>query len=118
DRIREIRRAQALGQGVVSKPPVCLPVSRTLGDRDFKAASGKALLIATPGVRTVQLDESTKFAAMVSGGISAVMQDKDLDVVEELNLLHDAKDPAADARAGCGALVQEAYKRESPEIPT
>lgn len=111
ERLREIRRAQALGLGSIAKDPIALDVSRSLGDRDFKAIAGRALLVPMPDVRVLQLDPSHKFFALVCGGIPSVMAESD--VVYELDLLREAEDPVADVRAACGTLVQEAYQRGS-----
>merc|ERR1712039_725344 len=111
ERVREIARAQAMGQGIIGKRPVALDVSRALGDRQFKAVSGKALLIPTPDVKSITLDETHKFFALVCGGIPAFMRAED--VINELDLLRDASDAAADLRSGCGSLVQEAYNKGS-----
>lgn len=110
DRVREIRRAQAQGLGTIGKEPVALAVSRSLGDRHFKAVTGKELLISTPSVRTVQLDSSAKFVALMCDGILDVMRNEE--VVFELDFAS-GTDPVAGARAACGRLVQEAYKRGS-----
>lgn len=107
ERMRELRRAQASGLGSIGKEPMALNVSRAFGNRDFKAASGKALLVSTPGTRVLHLDRSHKFVALVCSGVPQVMPDAD--VVTELDLLRDVGDIPADVRAGCGALVQEAY---------
>lgn len=109
ERLRELRRAQALGLGNIGKEPVALDVSRALGDREFKAA-GKPLLIATPGVKSLQLDNSHKFVTLLCSGIPSVMTDED--VVSELDLIRE-EDTTSDVRAACGALVQEAYNRGS-----
>lgn len=112
ERVREIRRAQAQGLGTIGKEPVALAVSRSLGDRHFKAVTGKELLVATPGVRTVQLNKSTKFVALMCDGILDVMRNEE--AVYELDFARGKQDDAAaGARAACGALVQEAYKRGS-----
>jgi len=111
ERVRELRRAQAMGLGTVGKEPVALDVSRALGDRDFKAVTGKALLVSTPDVRVRRLRSSHKFLALVCGGIPQAMDDAE--VTRELDLVREMEDPVADIRAGCGALVQEAYGRGS-----
>jgi len=111
ERIREIRRAQAQGLGTIGKEPVALAVSRSLGDRDFKAVTGKALLVATPSFRSLQLSRSDKFVTLMCDGISEVMSPEE--VIDELNRVRDAANPTVDVRAACGALVQEAYKRGS-----
>lgn len=111
EKIREIRRAQAQGLGIIAKEPVALAVSRALGDRHFKAVTGRALLISKPSVRSVRLDESHKFVALMCDGIPDVM--KHDEIVSELDIVRDPKDAAANVRASCGALVQEAYKRGS-----
>merc|ERR1719464_62773 len=110
ERLRELRRAQAQGLGTIGKEPVALDISRALGDREFKAVSGKALLVPTPGVRVAKIDESHKFVALVCGGIPTVMTNAD--IVAELDLIREA-DPVVDVRASCGSLVQEAYNRGS-----
>jgi len=106
ERIREIRRAQAQGLGRIGKEPMALAVSRALGDREFKAVTGKALLIPTPGVRSFQLNRSHRCIALMSDGICDVMSNGE--AIDELQA-HD------DVRAACGALVQEAYKRGSQD---
>jgi len=113
EKMREIRRAQAQGLGTIAKPPVALAVSRALGDRHFKAVTGKALLIATPSVRCVELNPSCRFVALMCDGIPDVMKNEE--AIFELAYLRDAKDASANARAACGALVQEAYKRGSQD---
>ena len=40
ERVRELRRARAQGLGTIAKEPIALAVSRSLGDRDFKAVTG------------------------------------------------------------------------------
>jgi len=119
ERLREIRRAQAQGLGTIGKEPVALAVSRALGDRDFKAVTGKALLVPTPDVRCIRLDKSHLFIALMCDGILDVMSNDD--VIEDLGTtvadktLVDATDPVANVRSACGALVQEAYKRNSQD---
>jgi len=110
ERIREIMRAQAQGLGNILKEPVALDVSRALGNRDFKGPNNKPLLIATPSVAMTKLGVDCKMLALITGGIPVVMYDAD--VIYELDLQREA-DLAADVRAGCGALVQEAYTKES-----
>eukprot|EP00927_Polykrikos_kofoidii_P049546 TRINITY_DN43595_c0_g1_i1.p1 TRINITY_DN43595_c0_g1~~TRINITY_DN43595_c0_g1_i1.p1 ORF type:complete len:825 (-),score=139.30 TRINITY_DN43595_c0_g1_i1:195-2669(-) len=112
ERIREIRRAQAQGLGTIGKEPVALAVSRALGDRDFKAVTGKALLVPTPSVRCIRFERSHKLLALMCDGISDVMKNEE--VIEELAIKREP-DPMVDVRAGCGALVQEAYKRGSQD---
>lgn len=111
ERIREIRRAAAQGLGTIGKEPVALAVSRSLGDRDFKAVTGKALLVATPSVRSIELSPSCKFIVLMCDGISDVMSNEQ--VVFELDFVREPGDPAASVRKACGGLVQEAYKRGS-----
>eukprot|EP00928_Gymnodinium_smaydae_P083027 TRINITY_DN662_c4_g1_i1.p1 TRINITY_DN662_c4_g1~~TRINITY_DN662_c4_g1_i1.p1 ORF type:complete len:793 (+),score=236.15 TRINITY_DN662_c4_g1_i1:93-2471(+) len=113
ERIRELRRAQAQGLGCIGKEPIALAVSRALGDREFKAVTGKALLIPTPSVRCVRLEPSHLFLSLMCDGIFDVMKPED--VVEELGEIRELADPAADVRSACGALVQEAYKRGSAD---
>lgn len=112
EKVREIRRAQAQGLGTIGKEPVALAVSRAMGDREFKAVTGKALLIATPDVRCVRMDKSVKFLALMCDGIPDVMRNED--AVDQLVIRRDPH-PETDIRAGCGALVQEAYKRGSED---
>jgi len=111
ERIREIRRAQALGLGTIGKEPVALDVSRALGDREFKAVTGKALLIPTPGIQCWQLGVEDEFLVLSCGGVPEVMGDNDIMV--QLELLCDKSRQDADVRAGCGTLVQQAYARGS-----
>jgi len=111
ERLRELRRAQALGLGTIGKEPVALDVSRAFGDREFKATTGKPLLIPTPGIGSLRLDSSHKFVALLCSGVPNVMSDED--IVYELDLIREDADVLADVRAGCGALVQEAYTRGS-----
>jgi serine/threonine protein phosphatase PrpC len=106
ERVREMRREQALGLGTKGKEPVAMPVSRALGDREFKAVTGRALLVPTPGVTSLALTRSDSCIALMCDGITNVMT-KD-DVFDELLA-------EVDVRAACGALVQEAYKRESQD---
>ncbi|CAE8620885.1 unnamed protein product [Polarella glacialis] len=113
ERVRELKRARANGLGTIGKEPVALAVSRALGDRHFKAVTGKQLLVATPSVRCLRLNSSFRFIALMCDGITDVMRDEQ--VVKELDLVRDAKDAAANLRAACGALVQEAYKRKSQD---
>merc|ERR1712232_30881 len=40
EKMREMRRSQALGLGSTGKEPVALAVTRALGDREFKAITG------------------------------------------------------------------------------
>lgn len=112
EKVRELRRAQAQGLGTIGKEPVALAVSRAMGDRDFKAVTGKALLIATPDVRCVRMDKSVKFLALMCDGIPDVMRNED--AIDQLVIRRDPN-PETDIRAGCGALVQEAYKRGSED---
>eukprot|EP00929_Paragymnodinium_shiwhaense_P109076 TRINITY_DN75443_c0_g1_i1.p1 TRINITY_DN75443_c0_g1~~TRINITY_DN75443_c0_g1_i1.p1 ORF type:complete len:748 (-),score=253.91 TRINITY_DN75443_c0_g1_i1:80-2323(-) len=112
ERIRELRRAQAQGMGMIGKEPVALAVSRALGDRDFKAVTGKALLVPTPDVRCIKLERSHKFLALMCDGIPDVLRNEE--VVEELAITREP-DATADVRAACGALVQEAYKKGSQD---
>jgi len=114
EKMREIRRGQALGLGMVSKEPVALAVSRALGDRDFKAVTGKALLIATPGVTCIKIDRTHKFLALVCDGVTDVMSA--VEVCDELDKQRPGPpDPVARARIACGALVQEAYRAGSED---
>mmetsp|Transcript_39053 Transcript_39053/g.71104 ORF Transcript_39053/g.71104 Transcript_39053/m.71104 type:complete len:454 (+) Transcript_39053:55-1416(+) len=113
ERIRELRRAEAQGMGVIGKVPNSLAVSRAMGDREFKAVTGKALLIATPGVKCFRLEPSSKLIAVTCGGVSDVMTDED--VMKELLVVRDRSSAAANVRAACGAVVSEAYKRGSTE---
>jgi len=111
EKVREIRRARSQGLGTIAKEPVALAVSRSLGDREFKAVTGKELLVSTPSVRTVRLNRSCKFIALMCDGISDVMTNEE--VVFELNFERKLDDASANARAVCGSLVQEAYRRGS-----
>jgi len=111
ERVREILRAHAQGLGTIGKEPVALDVSRALGDREFKAVTGKALLIATPGTQSWQLNEEDEFLVLSCGGIPEVMSDSD--IIAQLDLLQDKSRQEADVRSGCGALVQQAYARGS-----
>merc|ERR1712072_1438084 len=77
EKVREIRRAAAQGLGVIGKEPVALAVSRSLGDRHFKAVMGSDLLIATPEVRCYRLDKSHKFLALMCDGITDVMRNEE-----------------------------------------
>eukprot|EP00930_Biecheleria_cincta_P036593 TRINITY_DN25081_c0_g1_i1.p1 TRINITY_DN25081_c0_g1~~TRINITY_DN25081_c0_g1_i1.p1 ORF type:complete len:564 (-),score=125.20 TRINITY_DN25081_c0_g1_i1:54-1694(-) len=114
EKMREMRRSQALGLGIVTKEPVALAVSRALGDREFKAVTGKALLVPTPDVRCIQLERSHMFMAIMCDGITDVMTEQE--VCEELNLNRPGPpDPVKRCRMACGALVQEAYKRGSED---
>mmetsp|Transcript_58409 Transcript_58409/g.136524 ORF Transcript_58409/g.136524 Transcript_58409/m.136524 type:complete len:410 (-) Transcript_58409:126-1355(-) len=112
ERMREIRRAKAQGLGTIGKEPVALAVTRALGDRHFKAVTGKALLSAKPSIQCVRLDESCQFVALMCDGIPDVMRNEE--IVFELDFSRDA-DAAADVKAACGALVQTAYKRGSSD---
>eukprot|EP00434_Breviolum_minutum_P046540 symbB.v1.2.042170.t1/scaffold9389.1/size3413/1 len=106
--MREIRRQQALGMGFAGKEPVALAVSRAIGDRDFKAVTGKALLTAQPDVRTHMS------MALMCDGISDVMRDEE--ICAELEMRRPGPpDPVKRCRIACGALVQEAYKRGSED---
>lgn len=109
--IQEIRRAKAQGLGTIAKDPVALAVSRALGDRHFKSVTGKALLIPTPSVRCVKLNPQCKQIALMCDGITDVMKNEE--VIFELAFVREPNDAAANVRAACGALVQEAYKRGS-----
>eukprot|EP00931_Biecheleriopsis_adriatica_P100450 TRINITY_DN7576_c0_g1_i1.p1 TRINITY_DN7576_c0_g1~~TRINITY_DN7576_c0_g1_i1.p1 ORF type:complete len:554 (-),score=195.07 TRINITY_DN7576_c0_g1_i1:76-1668(-) len=114
EKMREMRRQQALGMGFAGKEPIALAVSRALGDREFKAVTGKALLIATPDVKCVHLDRTHKFMALMCDGIPDVM--KDDEICAELDMNRPGPpDPVKRCRASCGALVQEAYKRGSED---
>lgn len=111
EKVRDIRRARSQGLGTISKEPVALAVSRSLGDREFKAVTGKELLVARPSVQVVHLNESCKFITLMCDGISDVMTNEE--VVCELNFERKLDDASANARAVCGSLVQEAYRRGS-----
>lgn len=114
EKMREIRRQQALGMGFAGKEPVALAVSRAIGDRDFKAVTGKALLIAQPDVKCVQLDRTHMSMALMCDGISDVMRDEE--ICAELEMRRPGPpDPVKRCRIACGALVQEAYKRGSED---
>lgn len=113
ERVRELRRAKALGLGTIGKEPVALAVSRALGDREFKAVTGKALLVPTPDVRCIRLERSHKFIALMCDGIPDVMRNEE--AVWELDFAREEGNSAAGVRAACGALVQEAYKRGSED---
>lgn len=116
ERIREIRRAQAMGMGVIGKEPIALAVTRALGDREFKAVTGRALLVPTPDVKCFRLNQRHKFMALMCDGIPDVMTDDEaLAELERTRQSQRVGDAAAKARAACGALVQEAYKRESQD---
>jgi len=108
ERMREMKRAEAQGLGIIGKEPVALAVSRAIGDREFKSVTGKQLLIPTPDVTCIRIDRSVKFIALMCDGIPEVMTNEQ--VVGELAFVRESLDFAADVRAGCGALVQEAYK--------
>jgi len=71
------------------------------------------LLIPTPGIQNWQLSEADEFLVLSCGGIPEVMIDSE--VVAQLNLLQGESRHEADVRAGCGALVQEAYARGSTD---
>jgi len=114
EKMREIRRQQVLGMGFAGKEPVALAVSRAIGDRDFKAVTGKGLLVATPDVRCVELDRTHMFMALMCDGITDVMQDDE--ICAELEMRRPGPpDPVKRCRIACGALVQEAYKRGSED---
>lgn len=114
EKMREMKRQQALGMGFSGKEPVALAVSRALGDRDFKAVTGKPLLIAEPDVKCVQLDRTHMSMALMCDGISDVMQDDE--ICAELEMRRPGPpDPVKRCRIACGALVQEAYKRGSED---
>eukprot|EP00933_Yihiella_yeosuensis_P032203 TRINITY_DN2579_c0_g2_i2.p1 TRINITY_DN2579_c0_g2~~TRINITY_DN2579_c0_g2_i2.p1 ORF type:complete len:471 (+),score=132.51 TRINITY_DN2579_c0_g2_i2:59-1414(+) len=108
---REYRRAKANGTCTAAREPVALAVSRSLGDRDFKAVTGKALLIGKPSVRSLQMNNSARWIALLCDGITDVMRTEQ--VTTELDAVRNASDPAGNIRAACGALVQEAYKKGS-----
>lgn len=111
NQIRELRRAKAAGLGAVGRPPVALAVTRALGDRDFKV--DKPLLIATPSVRSFELDASVHFIALMCDGITDVLSNEE--IIFELDFLRDAADASANARKACGDLVQKAYSRGSQD---
>jgi protein phosphatase 2C family protein 2/3/protein phosphatase 1G len=113
EKVREIRRAAAQGLGVIAKEPVALAVSRSLGDRHFKAVTGSDLLVATPSVRCIRLDKSHKFLALMCDGIPDVMSNED--AVFELDYVREPSTPQNEVKAACGYLVQEAYKRGSED---
>ena len=46
EKMREMKRQQALGLGFSGKEPVALAVSRALGDRDFKAREREIIVIS------------------------------------------------------------------------
>lgn len=104
ERLREIRRAKALGLGTIGKEPIALRVTRALGEREFKAATGRALLTPTPGVEKFALSRKDRCVALICDGITDVMSNEE--ALDELLA-------QTDVRAACGALVQEAYKRGS-----
>lgn len=109
ERMREIRRAQANGLGTIGKNPVALAVSRSMGDREFKAITGKPVLISTPDVRIVKLNWSDKLLALMCDGVSDVMRDSE--VVSEVERA--VVNSETGIRGACGALIQEAYHRGS-----
>jgi len=114
EKLREMRRNMALGFGIVNKEPIALAVSRAIGDREFKAVTGKALLIPTPEVKCTQLDRTHKLMAVMCDGITDVM--KHVEVGEELDKQRPGPpDPVKRCRVACGALVQEAYNRGSED---
>jgi len=114
EKMREIRRQQVLGLGFAGKEPVALAVSRALGDREFKAVTGKGLLVATPDIKCVQLDRTHMFMALMCDGITDVMQDEEICATLEMRR-PGPPDPVKRCRIACGALVQEAYKRGSED---
>jgi serine/threonine protein phosphatase PrpC len=114
DKVREIRRAAAQGLGQIAKEPVALAVSRSFGDRHFKAVTGGSdLLIAMPSVRCLRLDKSHKFLALMCDGISDVMSNED--AIFELDYVRKADTAQVEVKTACGNLVQEAYKRGSED---
>lgn len=113
EKVKEIRRAQAQGLGVIGKEPVALAVSRSLGDRHFKEVTGRNLLIATPEVRCLRLDKSHKFLTLMCDGIPDVMSNEDS--IFALDYIQKPSTPQNEVKAACGNLVQEAYKRGSED---
>lgn len=119
ERLREMRRAQASGLGTIGKEPVALAVTRALGDRDFKAVTGRALLIPTPEVKSFTLTRRDRCVMLMCDGITNYMSNEEILVEMQNARASAAASPelqaSADCRAACGALVQEAYKRESQD---
>lgn len=62
---------------LIGRPPVALIVSRSFGDREFKAAGGAAgdLVTATPDVQELELSERHRYVVLMSDGLSDVMTD-------------------------------------------
>merc|ERR1711957_548187 len=110
ERCTEIIRAEQQGLGCIGQSPVAMAVSRSLGDRDFKAVTrGANIISATPEVKVVNLGSEHKFIALMSDGLTDVMSDQE--IVSELHRVEDPK-------AGCTGLVQEALKRGSADNVT
>lgn len=113
ERVRDIIRAEQQGLGMIGKPPVALAVCRALGDREFKAVTGGGdVVTATPEVQCIHLTEEHAFLTMMSDGVTDVLSNEE--VAAELSRVRDPDaDPETDARAACGALLQEAMRRGS-----
>jgi len=112
ERVREIRRAEQQGLGLIGKEPTALAVSSSFGDRDFKPVTcGKEIITVTPEVQCMRLDRSHKFIALVCDGIPDVMENES--IVFDLAFVRDPSNSAADTKLACKALVQEAYNRGS-----
>jgi len=109
ERVCEIIRAEQQGLGNIGKAPVAMAVSRSLGDRDFKAAKlGMDVISPTPEVQVVFLDKSYKLLVLVSDGITDVMTNEDI-----VSYFAGSRGSTDDAQLACGALVQEAIRRGS-----
>lgn len=114
ERNREIDRALGQGMGLIGKRPVAMAVSRSLGDRDFKAVTQrKDLITASPDVRCFDLDASHAFIVLMSDGVTDAMSNQQ--IAEFVDQVRDEADPQGGARAAAAALVHEAIQRGSTD---
>lgn len=114
ERVRELIRAEQQGLGMIGKPPVAMAVSRSLGDRDFKAVTrGSDIISPTPEIRILRLDSSHRFVALVSDGITDVMSNEE--IVSQLASAGDTSNGESETQGACSALLQEAIRRGSAD---
>merc|ERR1712232_487919 len=93
-----------------------MAVSRSLGDRDFKAVTrGKDIISGTPEVCKLRLDSSHNFLVLMSDGVTDVMANEE--IVHKL-ACHVGLDSKPDTHGACKALVQEVLQRGSSDNVT
>merc|ERR1712216_873085 len=104
-KMRDFRMQRAQGMGCGQAPPMTLPFSRALGDREFKVPCG--VISGEPEIRTIILQREHRALVLLCDGVSDVMSPEDVCGVLQYNV-------GNEKNAGT-ELVQEAYKRGSEE---